>query len=140
MSEGQKNDQGKPRMSLLSSSALEELAKVMSFGAVKYQDHNWRRGFKWSRLMDATLRHINAFNGGNRKDPETNLTHLAHAMANLMMLIEFEKMGIGEDDLFKGHQQEEIDLKSHIFIPAGVDIKEIYSGVNNESKSKKVKS
>ena len=103
---GKKFDQGKPRVSLLSSKALLELSKVMTYGESKYQSHNWRNGFKWSRLMDAAERHILQYNSGERKDPETGLTHLVHAMANLMMLIEHEIEGLGEDDLWKGKRKK----------------------------------
>ncbi len=105
MSSGVKNDNGKPQVSLLSSIALVELAKVMSYGSGKYSPHNWRKGFKWSRIMDAAMRHLLAYNGGERIDPETGLSHLAHCMANLMMLIEFENTNIGTDDLFKGNKE-----------------------------------
>jgi hypothetical protein len=93
-------------MSLLSSDALLELAKVMTYGETKYSSHNWRKGFKWSRIMDAALRHLTAYNSGERIDPETGITHLAHSMANLMMLIEFEKHSVGEDDLWLGHKKD----------------------------------
>jgi hypothetical protein len=39
---GTKNDQEKPRTDLLSSTALLEISKVLSFGAKKYAAHNWR--------------------------------------------------------------------------------------------------
>lgn len=104
---GNKFDAGKPKMSLLSSEALMELAKVMTYGESKYTAHNWRKGFKWSRILDAAQRHLSAYNSGERKDPETGITHLAHAMANLMMLIEFELNNVGEDDLWKGYPSKE---------------------------------
>lgn len=103
---GTKNDSGKVRMSLLSSAALTEMAKVMTYGEKKYDAHNWRKGFTWSRIMDACDRHLKAYNDGERVDPETGLSHLAHAACNLMMLLEFEKYGIGEDDLWKGYKEE----------------------------------
>ncbi len=101
---GIKYDQGKPRVSLLSSIALLEVAKVATFGANKYQDHNWRKAFKWSRLLDAALRHILAYNGGNRIDEESGLSHLNHAAWNLLALIEFENTNNGEDDLWSTPQ------------------------------------
>ena len=73
----------------------------MTFGAKKYDSHNWRRGFKWSRLLGAALRHILAFMGGQDKDPETNLSHLAHAACCIMFLLEHEAKGLGEDDRYK---------------------------------------
>jgi len=103
---GTKYDSGKPRTSLLSSIALIELAKVMTYGEKKYDANNWRKGFKHSRIMDAALRHLLAYNSGEKTDPETGLSHAAHAMANLMMLVEFEKCNVGEDDLWKGYEEE----------------------------------
>ena len=105
MSGGVKHDEGKPILSLISSDALEELAKVLSFGAKKYEDHNWRKGFKWSRIYDAAQRHLIKYNRGERIDPETGLSHLSHAFCNLMFLIEFEKNNVGEDDLWKGYKK-----------------------------------
>lgn len=96
-----KHDAGKPPMSLLSSVALEETAKVMAFGANKYAEHNWRKGFKWSRLLDASLRHILAFNAGEDKDPESGLSHLSHAACCIAFLQEFEKTHPEMDDRYK---------------------------------------
>jgi hypothetical protein len=107
MAGGKKFDQGKPRLSLVSSDGIEEVAKVATFGALKYDDHNWRNGFKWSRVLDAAMRHLNKYNRGERIDSESGLSHLAHAAWNLLALIEFEKHNIGEDDLFKGYKDEE---------------------------------
>lgn len=98
---GVKHDQGKPRMSLLSTPALTELAKVLTYGEKKYAAHNWRGGLAYSRVMDAVMRHLLAYNGGEKIDPESGLSHLAHAMCGLMFLIEYEMTGIGEDDLWK---------------------------------------
>lgn len=82
-----KYDGGKPRMSLLDPYALSEAAKVLTFGEKKYAAHNWRKGFRYSRLLDGVMRHINAFNDGEDLDPESGLSHLAHAMCNLMFLL-----------------------------------------------------
>lgn len=100
--EGKKADNGKPDLSLLSSTAIFEIAKVMTFGKEKYGAHNWRGGFVYSRVIAAILRHIFLYLGGERLDPETGLSHLAHAGCGIMFLLEFEKTGAGEDDLYKG--------------------------------------
>ena len=84
---GQKFDQDKPRMDLLDSSALEELSKVLTFGAKKYAAHNWRKGITTSRLIAAALRHIFAYLGGQNNDPETGLSHIAHAMCCCMFIL-----------------------------------------------------
>ncbi len=93
-----KHDQDKPRMELLSPVALQEMAIVLGIGAVKYGDHNWANGFKWSRLYGAILRHLLSHMGGEDKDPETGRSHLAHAACGLMFLIEHEVKGLGNDD------------------------------------------
>jgi hypothetical protein len=81
--------------------ALVEVARVMTFGAKKYDDHNWRSGFDWSRLYDASLRHISAHVQGHDLDPESGRSHLAHAACCILMLLEHELMGIGVDDRYK---------------------------------------
>ena len=95
---GIKYDANKPRMDLLPSESLEEIAKVLNFGADKYSDWNWAKGFKWSRLYGATLRHLYAHMRGEQKDPETGISHLAHAGANVLFLIYHELHQVGEDD------------------------------------------
>lgn len=107
---GIKFDAGKPRMSLLPSKPLWMMAEVMAHGELKYSAQNWRRGFKWSRLLDAAMRHINQYNEGksNRKDKESNLNHLSHAAINLVFLMEHEYYNLGEDDLWKGHGKKDV--------------------------------
>ena len=101
MSEGTKYDSKKPPMNLISRAAMEELAKVLGFGASKYQPENWRGGIAYSRIIAAAMRHLHAFNDGENKDPESGLSHVAHAMCNLMFLLEFEKYRIDLDDRYK---------------------------------------
>ena len=96
-----KFDEEKNRLELLSTDAIEEIGKVLTFGAKKYDDHNWRKGFKWSRLIGATIRHLFAWMRGEDKDKETGLSHLAHAGCCIMFLLEHEKKGLGIDDRYK---------------------------------------
>ena len=96
-----KHDIGKPPMSLLSTTALVEIANVLEFGKNKYAAHNWRKGFHWSRLIDAAMRHLTAFNAGEDKDPESGLSHLAHLGCCVMFLLEFEKTHPKLDDRYK---------------------------------------
>jgi len=98
---GIKHDSGKPGMSLLSREALEQIALVMDFGKDKYAAHNWRNGFQWSRPLSAAIRHIMAFNDGEDRDPESGLSHLAHAACCIMFLLEFEKTHKELDDRWK---------------------------------------
>ena len=103
---GIKHDQEKPDMSLLSSIAMVEIAKVMTFGKHKYSANNWRGGFYWTRPAAAALRHIFAWLGGENKDPETGLSHLAHASCCLMFLLEFEATHPNLDDRYKKEQNK----------------------------------
>jgi len=98
--DGVKKDQDKPMYALLSNVAINEVVKVMTFGAQKYSANNWRGGMLWTRLISASLRHIFAWMGGENLDPETKISHLAHAMCCLMFLLEFSLTGAGKDDRF----------------------------------------
>jgi hypothetical protein len=98
--QGTKHDQDKVRMELLPPVALEEIAKVLTHGGKKYDDHNWRKGFKYSRLIGAALRHVFAFARGENLDPETGLSHLAHAACCMMFLIDHMVLGYGQDDRY----------------------------------------
>lgn len=96
-----KLDYGKPRMDLLSRSALEEISKVLGFGATKYGPNDWKRGMDWSRLYGAALRHLTAHMDGEDLDPESGLSHLAHLGCCVMFLLEYERKGVGQDDRYK---------------------------------------
>ncbi len=98
-----KHDEGKVRMDLVPPHALWVIAEVMTKGAEKYGAHNWEEGFAWSRLYAAAQRHLNLFWGGWDRDPESHKYHLAHALCDLIMLMEHQLMSLGEDDrTFKG--------------------------------------
>lgn len=84
-----KFDDNKPPVGLIPRSATLEEAYVLAFGAQKYGTHNWRQGMKWQRLINASMRHILAFNEGEDFDPESGLCHLAHARCCLSFLIEY---------------------------------------------------
>ncbi len=96
-----KFDGDKLPVNLLSSEALLQTAAVLKFGADKYHAHNWRDGFAWSRPLAAAMRHIMAYNDGEDKDPESGLSHLAHAACCIMFLLEFEKTHPELDDRYK---------------------------------------
>lgn len=91
-------DEEKPRLELLPSEAMEEIAKVLSYGAEKYSDDNWLQGMPWMKLIGSTLRHIFAWARREEVDPESQLLHLAHAACNLLFVITYIKLGIGTDN------------------------------------------
>ena len=100
--EGLKYDEGKTRWDLIPELASMEIANVFTAGAKKYGDNNWHAGIKYSRLWAAARRHVNAFLLGEEID-EIGTHHLANAIVNLMMMLEFELEERGEieglDDL-----------------------------------------
>lgn len=102
--QGIKHDNGKPMMSLIDPLALGEVGKVMTYGAHKYTANNWRKGFKYSRLYDAALRHLLAHISGEDNDPESGLSHLAHCVSCLLMIINFQITRKGDDDRFKADE------------------------------------
>lgn len=95
---GIKFDQGKPPLSWIPRTALEQEAQVFAYGGQKYGRNNFKKGMKWTRLIDASLRHIYAFNDGEDVDNETGLSHLSHARCNLAILLYYIEHGKGEDD------------------------------------------
>jgi hypothetical protein len=130
MSGGLKNDQGKPRMELLDSYALEQVSKVLAFGADKYTkngvrgEHNWRKGIAFSRLIGAVFRHLYAWLRGESTDPETGLSHLAHAGCGIMFLLWHEKHRPDLDDRYQPEQSKAYtDVKFTIKNDGGSDDK-----------------
>ena len=72
MSEGRKFDGEKPRMYLLPPKAIQEVAKVLTFGAQKYDEDNWKKlDNLQNRYTGASLRHIFAIMEGEELDEET---------------------------------------------------------------------
>lgn len=97
-SSGVKFDQDKIKLHLLPPDVLEEIGKVLTFGAAKYSERNWENGMSWSRPYGALLRHMFAWWKGEDNDPETGLSHLAHAGCCLFFLLAYSKRNVGTDD------------------------------------------
>lgn len=92
-------NEGKVRMDLIPPVALEEIAKVYTYGTKKYSDDNWWKAFKWRKdTFGCIQRHLNKWLRGEQNDDESGLLHLAHAAWNCIALMEFERNGIGHDD------------------------------------------
>jgi hypothetical protein len=77
------------RMSLLPFQALAKISEVYGFGEKKYAAHNWRLGYEWDKSLDALERHIGAFKDGEDNDPESGLSHIAHAGFHILTLLVF---------------------------------------------------
>lgn len=98
---GVKFDQDKPRYDLLDPEFLEGVAQVLTFGARKYDAHNWRNGLSTSRLIAASYRHLTALNKGEDIDPETGLSHAYHMACNAQFLAWMIKNKPELDDRWK---------------------------------------
>lgn len=79
---GQKTE----RHDLIVSPFIQELAEVCGYGSGKYDDDNWRQGYSWRLSYGAMQRHLRAFWTGEDVDPESGLSHLAHAAWHCMVL------------------------------------------------------
>ena len=91
MAEGRKFDSSKPKMYLLPPKALVEVSKVLTFGAEKYDEENWRHlDNLQNRYTGGALRHLFAHMDGELNDPETDYSHLAHAICCLLFKLEIE--------------------------------------------------
>jgi hypothetical protein len=100
---GIKNDSEKPQMALLPFDSLEEVARVLTFGARKYSPDNWRKvpeGLE--RYESAMLRHLAAYHRGEAVDQESGLSHLAHAACCILFMIYFEKQAKSYDTTLDG--------------------------------------
>jgi hypothetical protein len=98
--DGNKNDQGKPAMGLLPQEALEEIAKVLTYGREKYGGWNWAKGLKWERVLSAVYRHLSSFQQKQDLDDESKLPHLAHAACGILFLLTYQLRNLGEDDRY----------------------------------------
>lgn len=95
---GLKYDQQKAPMALLDSEFLEEVAKVLGFGAAKYAADNWRSGISHRRLISAAYRHLGALSRGETVDPESGLPHTGHLGCCVMFLDWMQKNRPDLDD------------------------------------------
>lgn len=80
---------------------LQEYGRVCSYGSNgKYAQNNWRLGFTWSLSANALLRHYLAWAGGEDRDPESGLHHLAHAAWHCLVLVQYAHDHPEKDDRF----------------------------------------
>ena len=93
-----KNDSGKDPWHLLPFDALLVVVQVLRHGAATYGDRNWETGLDYSRCFSAAMRHLTAWWAGEDNDPETGLSHLAHAACCLLFLLAYRTRGTGHDN------------------------------------------
>ena len=87
-----------------------EVSRVLTIGAEKYDEENWRKlDNLQKRYTGATLRHLFAHMDGERLDPETNLSHIAHAVCCLLFKLEIEL----QDGKTKEEESRKTDSTEH---------------------------
>ena len=89
MTVGIKYDQEKPDYSLLPYGALDDVVKVLTYGAKKYDRDNWKYVDDY-RYKAAAMRHFSAYMQGEHLDPESNIHHLAHMACSVLFLLQKE--------------------------------------------------
>lgn len=87
----ERHNDGKLQWSLVDFAALEDMVRVLMFGAKKYSPHGWKDGQKTTDIADCLLRHLTAYLAGEDTDPESGLPHTAHILCNGMFLAHMDK-------------------------------------------------
>lgn len=90
----------KPNYSRIPFDALEEVAKVLAFGAEKYGERDWEKGVLFSERFSSMLRHQKLFfQDGKIYDIESGLRHTAHIACNALIILACELRELkGVDD------------------------------------------
>lgn len=83
---GERKNDNKTQFSYLDLESMEDMCKVLEFGAKKYARDNWKKGFPVSSIIDSLMRHLNEIMKGNLIDQESSLPHYAHIQCNAMFL------------------------------------------------------
>lgn len=81
-----KFDSAKPRFDLVDPWFSEDTAKVLTMGAMKYAEDNWKLNTDIKRYIGALERHLNEIKKGELFDDESGLQHTAHIACNAMFL------------------------------------------------------
>lgn len=91
---GRKFDAGKLDYTLVPFEGLDEVVKVLMYGAQKYERENWRHVPEaQQRYAAAAFRHLTAHLRGEAIDQETGLSHLAHLGCCVLFLLALEQQG-----------------------------------------------
>ena len=81
-----KFDNAKPRFDLVDPWFSEDTAKVLTMGAMKYAEDNWKLNTDIKRYIGALERHLSEIKKGELFDDESGLQHTAHIACNAMFL------------------------------------------------------
>lgn len=81
-----RHNTGKIQWSLVDFKSLENMVKVLEFGAKKYSADNWKKGLYTKEIIESLLRHVFCLMSGEYDDKESGLSHTGHILANAMFL------------------------------------------------------
>lgn len=90
--ESRKNDiaEDKLRWDLLPLSLIKEIVKVFHFGAKKYAPNTWQNlDNGYDRYKAAMIRHLVAYEEGEKVDGESGLHPLSHMAWNALAMLYF---------------------------------------------------
>lgn len=88
---GIKYDKEKSRWDLLPWKQLSDVVDILTFGAKKYSDDNWKNiNNHKQRYFSAAMRHLTAWFCGEKNDSESGKSHLAHVICCLLFLMWFD--------------------------------------------------
>lgn len=104
--QGMRFNQDKIRYDLLEPHAIEELAKIFTFGARKYADNNWLKGMPWTSMNASLKRHLAQWEKGEDRDQETGLLHMAHVAWNALAIVSYYKYRPEFDNRIKLHKRK----------------------------------
>lgn len=85
-----RNNKGKPHHFLIDKDFLDELSYALMEGEETYGANNWKNGLPWGEIWSAAMRHLLKAKDVEKYDKDSKhykTRHLAHAAANIMMLI-----------------------------------------------------
>lgn len=86
------DDADKLRVELVPAEAIEDVARVLGFGAKKYFENGWKTlPDPEPRYLASLLRHVYRIQCGEEIDPDSGLPHIAHAATNAMFLCWFRQ-------------------------------------------------
>lgn len=87
---GRKDDSEKNQLELVDPEFTEGVGRILTFGAKKYDAHNWMQGIVYSRVIGAIKRHTSAIERGEDIDPESGQLHAYHLACETMFLARFQ--------------------------------------------------
>lgn len=120
-----RENQGKPKWSLVHYKSLEPMIRVLEYGMNKYEKDNWKKEMSLDEIQESLQRHIASVMDGETNDVESKILHMGHIMCNAMFWIYHYEKRLSQ---FSSDWKKEIE-----FIPS--IIKEEVSIRNNPLSS-----